>query len=288
MKLYDWLALPGRKFDPHAPIPGLSPCLVDGQAFFKTKPNTGGARDLSTLGDAEAKAWALTGAIGAPVVLDIEWRRFDPTDIGRDIRTDVRNNATGPEVEEDAAFLRAALGLVKPSARGPVGVYDLLPSGFNIYNLVLCSDGRGLARASASNDYLAATGLIDDLDALYPSLYAPYIDDNARKVWAKVAAWTRGECRRLAPGKPAIAFLKPVAASTNELLPLQFWKDQLAVCRDAGFDGAILWAGGLEKTTWADAAAHVAAAQAFAGYVAPRYDTMTFGNGFVLGHGAHD
>lgn len=276
MKLYDLLALPGRKFDPASPIPGLGRCLVDGQAFYKTKLNTGGARDLTTLGPDEAKAWALSGAIGAPLVLDIEVRRIGTNPV-REIRTDVRDSCTGPEVEADSAFLRTALAMVKPSARGPVGVYALLPSGFNIYNLVLSRDARGLAMASASNDFLAATGLLDAVDALYPSLYAPYDSPQGQDAWKRAAEWTYGECRRIAPSKPAIAFLKPVTNSTNLLTPLQFWIDQLSVCKQLGFDGVICWAGGLENTTFDAAGAHVKAIQDSAGYVPPRYDTIKAG-----------
>lgn len=275
MKHHDWLCLPGRKFDPKTPLPGTFPCLVDGQAFYKTKPNTGGGRDLTTLGDDEARAWTQAGAIGAPLVLDIEVRRIGTNPV-REIRTDVRDSCTGPEVFEDAAFLRTALAMVKPSARGPVGVYALLPSGFNIYNLVLSRDVRGLAMASASNDFLAATGLLDAVDALYPSLYAPYDSPQGQDAWKRAAEWTYRECRRLAPSKPAIAFLKPFTNSTNFLTPLQFWIDQLSVCKQLGFDGVILWAGGLENTTWTAAASHVKAIQDSAGYVPPRYDTMPF------------
>ena len=63
MKHYDILALPGRKYDPKTTIPGMYPCLVDGQAFYKTKPNTGGGRDLTTLGDDEAKLVYLVDSV---------------------------------------------------------------------------------------------------------------------------------------------------------------------------------------------------------------------------------
>lgn len=279
MKLYDVLAFQGRKYDPASPVPGLRRCLVDGQAFYKVRPGTGGARDLSVLGPDEAKAWASSGEIGAPVIADIERRRFTPDDPGRNIRNDVRNSCTGPEVEEDAAFLMRAADLIKPWAKGPVGFYEMIPSAFNVYNLLLCSDSRGLARASASNDYFAATGFLEHVDILCPTMYAAYANADGQKTWAKVPAWNRKECLRLAPGKPAIAFLKPFENSTGMLLPLSFWIDQLKLTRDAGFEGAVLWAGGLEKTTWAEAQRHVEAAQNFVGYVPPRYDTIRVGSG---------
>lgn len=261
MKVYDCLYLRNR---PAGTLPGFSPMLQSDRAFFARIIVGGrdtGARDFTRIDSAEAGRWAATAT--GPVVLDIE-SRSDPT--RRDIRTNVRQiDVDGPSVRDDAEYILSAIRAAKAATSQPIGLYDLIPSGFNIYNSCITRDTGELARASASNDFFAATGILAAIDILCPSLYAPYVaPDN----WRKWAAWTSAECDRLSPTKPKIAFLKPTVG--GNLAPLDFWNFQLETCRNLGFDGIAAWAS--SSADFQDATAHIAACTAIANH--PQVDTI--------------
>lgn len=251
MKVYDCLYLKGR---PSGTLPGLAPMLQSDRAFFARLYSNGqdtGARDFTKIDLAEAASWAKTAT--GPVVIDIE-SRSDPA--RRDIMTDVRQiDVDGPSVHNDAEYILSVLKAAKSATNQPVGLYDLLPSGFNTYNSCLSSDAAELARASASNDFFASF-VMPNIDVLCPSLYAPY---NTPANWFKWAAWTASECFRLAPDKPKIAFLKPTIAGS--LAPIDFWIFQLKACRDLGFDGVAAWAS--SSIDFLEAGAHIVACQEF-------------------------
>jgi hypothetical protein len=265
MNVYDSLWFKGRPYTPNAPLPGLSPCQVSDRSFLaRVRAADGrdtGARDGTQLDSKETKAWASASA--GPVIIDIETREFkDGLKIKRrEIRTDVRiAGVDGPAVREDAAYLIRVLRDARAATKRPVGIYDLLPSGFNIYNSVLSSDAGELARASASNDFLAATGLLAELDMLCPSLYTPYIKPEVWKRWAK---WSFDECVRISSRatKPLlkIAFLNPVCG--EKLVPIDFWTLMFQTCEELGFDGVVAWAS--SGTTMQDGALYIEVAQKF-------------------------
>ncbi len=257
MLKYDCLGYAGRP--PSAqpewidPSPGCLPALVDGQRFYAIKPNTGGARDLTTFSPTEAAKWSALAPPNAPRILDIESRQ-DP--IYRELATDVRLYP-GREAVDDADFLIAAINAVKAHNNGgPVAIYDMFPNSFNVFNLVLLSDKPALRLWRGANDFLASTGLIDVIDAFCPSFYTV---SSSVPAWTAHASTVVRECRRLHPTKPIIPFISPNRhpSAGGDFIPVAFWKRQLLVLDQLDCAGVVLWKGNDTPEPWSAAAPYI-------------------------------
>lgn len=77
-------------------------------------------------------------------------------------------------------------------------------------------------------------------DALFPSLYTFYKDQNG---WRKYAIEQIAEARRLAPGKPVYVFLWPqFHDSSGGYLPVSYWRIELEIAKQYA-DGIVIWGG---------------------------------------------
>lgn len=248
MKVYDCLYPADRPFLPRQPIDGCVDVLVDGQRFYAVKPNTGGARDLSRYDPAEARKWPGLSP-GALVVVNIESRADRINEAHRPLRSDIRLNA-GKEITPDLAFTRTVICDVRTGSEcAPVGLYGILPTGYNVFNAVIANDTTELRRSQEANDY-AAIELLESLDFLAPSLY---VNSTNNDHWKRFADWQVRECRRLASvyglGLPIIPFIGPAihpSAGRGYIAP-SFWELQFRTLADLGCDGVVVWYSGPDK-----------------------------------------
>lgn len=84
--------------------------------------------------------------------------------------------------------------------------------------------------------------MMDNVDALFPSLYTFYNDKNA---WTKYAKANISEARRISQGKPVYCVLWPRFHGSNKTLgkqwiPADFWKEQIELTY-AYCDGIVVW-----------------------------------------------
>jgi hypothetical protein len=242
VKLYDCLYPHDRAFLPRAPLPGMVDVLVDGQRFYAIKDGTGGARDLSRYDPVQARAWP-TLSPGALVVVNIESRSDRIGEAHRPLRSDVRIHV-GRDISNDCAFIRQVIADVRTgSETAPVGLYGILPTGYNVFNSVITNDTNELRRSQIANDFLALE-LIECFDTLHPSLY---VNSTNIQHWQRFARWQVDECRRLARaygiGLPIIPFISPEIhpSAGRGLISPEFWQTQIKTLRDLGCDGAVLW-----------------------------------------------
>ena len=245
MKVYDSIYPSDREYKPSVPLDGCLPVLVEGQRFYAAIPNTGGARDLSRYDPAEARQWPKL-APGALVVVNIESRADRIGEKHRPLRSDIRLN-TARDITPDIAFTRSVILDVRSgSERAPVGLYGILPTGFNVFNSVLSNDQMELRRVRIANDYLALE-LLESLDFLAPSLY---VNSTNERHWRDFASWQINECRRLSPTMPVIPFIGPQihpSAGVGLISPT-FWENQMVWLRRQKCDGVVVWYSGPEKT----------------------------------------
>lgn len=249
MKVYDCLYPADRPFLPRVPLPGTHDVLCDGQRFYAIKPNTGGARDLSRYDPAEARKWP-TLSPGALVTVNIESKSDRLGEPHRPLRSDIRLH-TARDITPDIAFTRNAINDVRTGAEGaPVGLYGILPTGFNVFNSVILNDQMELRRIRIANDYIALE-LLESLDFLAPSLY---VNSTNEKHWREFAIWQINECRRLSAAYginlPIIPFICPQihpSAGYGQISPT-FWENQFVWLQRQGCDGVVAWYSGPEKT----------------------------------------
>lgn len=86
--------------------------------------------------------------------------------------------------------------------------------------------------------------LAEVVDIIYPSLYTRYNDPAS---WREYAKQNIAESRRLADGKPVIAFLWPQFKKSDqnysqEYIPAGFWREQLETVYEYA-DGVVIWGG---------------------------------------------
>lgn len=96
------------------------------------------------------------------------------------------------------------------------------------------------------NDNLKS--IAEVVDVFYPSIYTFYPHQEG---WIKYAESQISEARRLANGKPVIAFLWPKYHESNKLLrgkyvPAKFWRIQLETVKSLA-DGVVIWGGWKEE-----------------------------------------
>jgi hypothetical protein len=122
---------------------------------------------------------------------------------------------------------------------------------FGYYSMVPLRDYWRAIKGPGTKEYLAWQSendsikpLANDVDVVFPSLYAFYPD---QKGWVTYARENIAEARRLAPGKQVIVFLWPQfhpsgKAGNPPFLPLEFWRLQLDTVRKHA-DGVVIWGG---------------------------------------------
>lgn len=153
----------------------------------------------------------------------------------------------GVNVMESISFLRQELGWVKNEApKLKVGYYALVPIA-DYWNAT-SSDPAKVAAWKAANDRLQP--LIDDVDALFPSIYTFYPNDV--EGWVMFAEANIEEAKRLARGKPVYPFIWPQYHPSEpvggQYVSYEYWKRQLETVKNAGVDGVIIWGG--YQTPW--------------------------------------
>lgn len=87
-------------------------------------------------------------------------------------------------------------------------------------------------------------GIVDQVDALYPSLYTFYDNEEG---WTKYAAENIAEARRIAGGRPVYVFLWPqyhdsARGLAYQFLPPDFWMKEMQVAGRLA-DGFVIWGG---------------------------------------------
>lgn len=123
-----------------------------------------------------------------------------------------------------------------------LGYYGNLPLRDFPSSIEMSSSNRYKAWQNNNNN---VRGISVAVDAVYPSLYA-FNDDVL--AWRKYAIAHVSEARRLAPGKPVIAFIWPQfhdASSVqfrNQYVDRNFWRQQLETLYRVA-DGVVIWGG---------------------------------------------
>jgi hypothetical protein len=162
-----------------------------------------------------------------PVVLDIE-------------RWPIKGDVLA--VQSTVAKFLSVLSWVKGEAPGVL---------FGFYGTVPIPDYSRAIRDPASVEYRSwqqdndrLEDVSDRVDALFPSIYTFYLDQES---WVTYAIAQITEARRKAKGKPVYAFLWPQYHESNLLLGGRFlspdyWKLQLETVAQHA-DGAVIWGG---------------------------------------------
>src|ERR1700730_15129897 len=128
----------------------------------------------------------------------------------------------------------------------PIGIYGLPPIN-DYWRAIQPSNSQQFMAWQAANDVLAP--LVDSVDALFPSVYTFYDDQNR---WETYARANVAEARRLAKGKPVYAFIWMQYHDSNptlggQLIPQDYWQRQLRVLSQIA-DGVVIWGG--YKLNW--------------------------------------
>lgn len=174
----------------------------------------------------KATVESLARAARGDVILDIE-RYWDKSDETFDFR--------GVEAYAQVVkWFRAAA----TQARS-VSVYGSAPIR-NYWDAVDGPADAGYKRWQDGNDSTAP--LVAEVDHLFPSIYTFYKD---RAGWKRYAKAQIDECRRIAPGKKAYAFLWPeyhVSNADLKGLPIEadYWREQLEWMHQHA-DGVVIW-----------------------------------------------
>jgi hypothetical protein len=123
----------------------------------------------------------------------------------------------------------------------PIGIYGLPPI-IDYWRAVQPSNSQQFMAWQAANDVVAP--LVDSVDALFPSLYTFYDDQNG---WETYARANVAEARRFAKGKPVYAFISMTYHNSSptlggQLIPQDYWQRQLRVLSQVA-DGVVIWGG---------------------------------------------
>lgn len=120
---------------------------------------------------------------------------------------------------------------------GPLSFYAMIPER-DYWRSISPVNGASYAQWQSENDALKP--IVDKVEAIYPSLYTFYPDQDG---WVIYAATNMSEGRRIAPDKKMYPFLWPYYHdSTNAELPADYWLMELRTVRDNA-DGIVLWSG---------------------------------------------
>ena len=120
-----------------------------------------------------------------------------------------------------------------PTGHG-VALYSILPVR-NYHDAIDAPDAASFKRWQRWNDEVKP--LVPYVDVLLPSCYTFYED---RDEWALYAWRQVQEAKRIGEGKPVYPVLWPRYHGNKHRLPGDYWKQQLAVCRNRA-DGVLIW-----------------------------------------------
>ncbi|MER9053957.1 hyaluronidase [Mesorhizobium sp. M0904] len=162
----------------------------------------------------------------------------------------------GPDQASSIAKYQQTLSVFRradPNVK--LGFYGVMP--IRDHWRAIGHDGAAAQEDWKQQNTRIASALVPYVDALFPSLYTFYGDQDA---WIAYAQANIGEARRVAQGKPVYCFLWPQFQKTLAFLPGDFWYAQLDTCRRLA-DGIVIWGtmrGGLsdgpvkwdEKAEW--------------------------------------
>ena len=160
------------------------------------------------------------------VQLDIEdWQTDDR------LVSKVQVNRSIMKMRQEIAWFKSEAPQLK------IGYYSMLP--VNPY-WDEPMDNATLKSWMAADDNLVP--LVQDVDALFPSLYTYYKDSAG---WVSFARAYIKEAKRIGGGKPVYALVWPQyhdkSDYNGEYIDYAFWKLQLQTIRDSGADGIIIW-----------------------------------------------
>jgi hypothetical protein len=122
-----------------------------------------------------------------------------------------------------------------------IGIYGLPPIR-DYWRAIQPPNNPQFLAWQTENDALKP--LVDSEDALFPSLYTFYADQEG---WESYARANVAEARRLANGKPVYAFISMTYHDSNRtlgghLIPQDYWRRQLQVLNQIA-DGVVIWGG---------------------------------------------
>jgi hypothetical protein len=145
----------------------------------------------------------------------------------------------------------------KADPKGKYALYDVLP-GRDYWRAM--GPRGGAVYNSWQSDVDQLQPIVPHVDALFPSLYTFYPDQNG---WVRYATENLRQARRIAAGKPVYCFLWPQyhdsAAAPFAILPGDYWNKELQTCRKLA-DGIVIWGGyttkggGFKQLPWDDTA----------------------------------
>lgn len=156
---------------------------------------------------------------------------------------DVERWAGLPDARNRYATLIARVRRLNPERT--FGYYAVVPKQ-DYWRANSTVGGREFEQWKKENDAMQVVA--DSVDVVYPSLYTFYDDPLA---WVHYATANLREARRIARGKPVIAFLWPMYHESNEALrgrylSREYWRIELDTARRYA-DGIVIWGGG---STW--------------------------------------
>lgn len=275
MKIHFFMMSSDRKFDPNKPPEGFEPAAVSGYPFFaRTYHPDGredGGRDYTRFSAHEMRNWINNVAPGAAIVPNIE-HIHERSVLGtksRNIHCDIRISS-GADIVKDMRHVDEAISaaIAAGAKADQLGIYGLAPTGYDVQNQIIMKGNMREIRAA--NDFLDALQPFLTLDRRHPSLYAA---TNDRNLWASVATFQIGECKRL--GRTPVPFVGPMFHPSvwdrwGQLVPVEFFVAMLDQCEASGCPAVIAWQGYREI----GCAAHIEAAQKWIERRKPKAVTM--------------
>jgi len=221
LKIYDATLFQSR--------PSLEPAGIERASVFDITRALKPSQSKDDIPDEPSiRSWlSRRPALSSLVVLDVEhWPLMGDAQI----------------VEQSLERFRSLLSRTR-AVVGPrtIGYYAVLP--IRDYWRATDSPSSGRFKSwQADNDKWQR--LADDVDAVFPSLYTFYDDEDG---WVRYAKANLKEARRLAGNKPVYAFIWPQYHESNKTLggtfiPGPYWRLQLDTLAQYA-DGVLIWGG---------------------------------------------
>ena len=224
--VFDAIQLPGK---PDLRPYGLPPIsMLYGSVFWDSEDRTDlpDAAHLDKAGNYGAKLAMFAG--NDYVVIDIEhW------DIHGDNDAEVKRNVD--------KYIDTIEGVRETAPNLQLGYYGNVPIR-DYWSAIRSPDSYEYQKWQQKNDKLQS--LADAADVIYPSVYAFY---NKPERWEAYAIAMINEARRLAPGKPVIAFLMPRYHNSTDVegrpfVDRAYWRLQLDTAHKHA-DAIVIWTG---------------------------------------------
>jgi hypothetical protein len=194
-------------------------------------------------------------ASGIPAVIDIERWPTSPS----------FHKISVAAAQESIQKYATVLGWFREAAPGlQFGLYGVVPI-IDYWRAIEAPSSASYSTWIADNQ--RAVSLTKLVDALFPSLYTFYVDQEG---WVTYAAAQLTEAKRLSGRKPVYVFLWPQYHDSNPTLggtylPAEYWKLELDTVRRYA-DGVVIWVGwgsGDKPALWDDHAGWWTVTKAF-------------------------